>query len=268
MYYSGGSSEYSWSQIGQQLATGTINATLPYRVVSIKKKIRPFYRLKIYVNDLNGGTDSDHLDAKLKLEEQEQYNQLILSDIVDEQKKSLLFTKELWKKERLKQLYNNAIRSNNTIIDKYKNGEKVFFDAGFDLFTPSYYVFDDLDNTTHKIDHCINCSMERVDTDENGIESTNPVGYYLYPRSSTGTKTPLSLANSTGIIDSGYRGNIISAFYKSRSHDTFVVSLFQRLVQICPPDLTYPMEVVLVSSEDELGNGGARGQGGFGSTGS
>jgi hypothetical protein len=37
------------------------------------------------------------------------------------------------------------------------------------------------------------------------------VPFYLYPRSSI-SKTPLMLANHTGIIDSGYRGNLIGAF--------------------------------------------------------
>ena len=39
-----------------------------------------------------------------------------------------------------------------------------------------------------------------------------PCGYYLYPRSSTGSKTPLRLSNSIGVIDSGYRGNLIACF--------------------------------------------------------
>ena len=34
------------------------------------------------------------------------------------------------------------------------------------------------------------------------------VSYYLYPRSSI-IKTPLRMSNSVGIIDAGYRGNII-----------------------------------------------------------
>ena len=33
--------------------------------------------------------------------------------------------------------------------------------------------------------------------------------YYLYPRSSI-SKTPLRMSNSTGIIDAGYRGEIIA----------------------------------------------------------
>jgi dUTP pyrophosphatase len=91
------------------------------------------------------------------------------------------------------------------------------------------------------------------------------VGYYLYPRSSTGTKTPLRLANSVGIIDSGYRGNIISVF-DNWKNSTYVVEKYNRLVQICPPDLSYPMSVTMVENDDTLGRT-ERGEGGFGSTG-
>ena len=42
------------------------------------------------------------------------------------------------------------------------------------------------------------------------LNNDKNIGYYLYPRSSI-SKTPLILANSVGIIDSGYRGNIKAA---------------------------------------------------------
>jgi dUTP pyrophosphatase len=89
------------------------------------------------------------------------------------------------------------------------------------------------------------------------------VGYFLYPRSSTGTKTPLRLANSIGIIDSGYRGNYIAAFDNVRI-ESFQIEQAQRLVQICSPNLTYPLRVELV---EELDMDTVRGEGGFGSTG-
>jgi dUTP pyrophosphatase len=94
------------------------------------------------------------------------------------------------------------------------------------------------------------------------IKYSMPVGYFLYPRSSTGTKTPLRLANSIGLIDAGYRGNYIAAFDNIRAPD-FKVERGQQLVQICPPNVTYPLRVELVSELDET----VRGAGGFGSTG-
>jgi dUTP pyrophosphatase len=75
------------------------------------------------------------------------------------------------------------------------------------------------------------------------------------------------LANSIGIIDAGYRGNYIAAFDNIRPQ-AFTVEKGQRLVQICPPNLTYPLRVELV---DDLDFASAmqteRGAGGFGSTG-
>ena len=85
-----------------------------------------------------------------------------------------------------------------------------------------------------------------------------PIAYYLYPRSSV-VKTGFRLANSVGIIDSGYRGNLM-AYFDVIKNDRIEVN--QRLVQICAPDLK-PFKVELVDSLDET----ERGHGGFGSTG-
>jgi len=83
----------------------------------------------------------------------------------------------------------------------------------------------------------------------------------LYPRSSI-SKTPLRLANSIGIIDSGYRGNIMAAV-DNISDEPYQVQKGQRLFQICGRYLE-PIELQLVEelSDTERGNGG------FGSTGS
>lgn len=85
-----------------------------------------------------------------------------------------------------------------------------------------------------------------------------PIGYYLYARSSV-VKTGFRLANSVGIIDSGYRGNLMAYFDVVKNDN---VEVYQRLVQICAPDLR-PFKVEIVDSLDET----ERGQGGFGSTG-
>lgn len=89
-----------------------------------------------------------------------------------------------------------------------------------------------------------------------------PVSFYLYPRSSLATKTPLRLANSVGIIDSGYRGELIAVVDNIDRENDFVIEKGTRLFQLCGPDLgiIYP-EVV-----EELDKT-SRGTGGFGSTG-
>ena len=91
------------------------------------------------------------------------------------------------------------------------------------------------------------------------------VGYYLYARSSTGKTTPLRMANSLGIIDSGYRGNIKVCVDNIYRNDFSIVK-GERYFQICPPSLEYPIKVVVVDSVDKLGYT-TRGAGGFGSTG-
>lgn len=135
-------------------------------------------------------------------------------------------------------------------------------DAGFDLFVPPVFELVVNGRTTHKLDHQVKASMTWIYKDGN----EKCVGYYLYPRSSTGTKTPLRLANSVGIIDAGYRGPLIAAF-DNWSDEPYEIQEGQRLVQVCPPDLSnYPLYVSLVESETELGLT-ERGEKGFGSSG-
>ena len=180
--------------------------------------------------------------------------------------------------QELRAKYEEARDAHNAQVLPSISGHPDEFDAGFDLFIPRACVSVESGQTC-KIDHKVRCSMQKVEHGTQvrvGVKHGNlsiapppgsafPVGYYLYPRSSTGTKTPLRLANSVGIIDSGYRGNIIAAF-DNRSDDTFSLGKFQRVVQLCPPDLTYPLYVVLVDSAEELGIT-TRADGGFGSTG-
>ena len=149
----------------------------------------------------------------------------------------------------------------------YKEEAKIFNrrqthpNAGFDLFCPEEIKVYGL--TTEKINQGVKGAMEFFDPKVDYGEG-KPVGYFMYPRSSTGSKTPLRLANSIGVIDSGYRGNYIAVF-DNWKQDSFKVEIYQRLVQICPPNITYPMKVNIV---DDLGEPTARGEGGFGSTGS
>jgi dUTP pyrophosphatase len=89
-----------------------------------------------------------------------------------------------------------------------------------------------------------------------------PCGYFMFPRSSI-SKTPLILANHTGIIDAGYRGFLIGAF-RNLMGEEHIVEENTRLLQVCHPSLC-PIYVVL-SQEEELSST-VRAEGGFGSTG-
>ena len=66
------------------------------------------------------------------------------------------------------------------------------------------------------------------------ISGCNGLAYQLYPRSSL-SKYPIMLANHVGIIDAGYRGNLIAAFRSFQ--DDFKIEKGIRLVQICHPTL-------------------------------
>tara|TARA_Y100001958_G_scaffold86244_1_gene58556 strand:+ start:454 stop:1005 length:552 start_codon:yes stop_codon:yes gene_type:complete len=136
-------------------------------------------------------------------------------------------------------------------------------DSGFDLLVPSLS-----DNTItkdnhyqFKIDHKIIAVMHSP--------QNRPTGFTMHPRSSLGSKTPFRLANSTGIIDSGYRGHIISVFdinpqFFSTNTQSFIINPNDKFVQICAPDLS-PIHVTLTNSHPKL-HETHRGTGGFGST--
>ena len=80
------------------------------------------------------------------------------------------------------------------------------------------------------------------------------------PRSSI-SKTPIRLCNSVGLIDAGYRGEIMAAVDNIKQED-YTISVGQRLFQIVAMDGS-PLSFELV---DELSST-SRGAGGFGSTG-
>ena len=89
-----------------------------------------------------------------------------------------------------------------------------------------------------------------------------PMPFYLYPRSSI-SKTPMRMCNSVGIIDSGYRGELI-AMVDAVKDQEFIIKKGERYFQICMGDLT-PFYVDFVDSLENLGFT-ERGSGGFGST--
>lgn len=93
------------------------------------------------------------------------------------------------------------------------------------------------------------------------MEAIQGCGFYLYPRSSTGSKTPLRLSNSVGIIDPGYRGPL-TAIIDNVSNKSFVIKKGERYFQVCAPNL----EVIEFELVKELSDS-TRGSRGFGSTG-
>lgn len=128
---------------------------------------------------------------------------------------------------------------------------KTHQDSGFDLFCAADQKCQGR-SIMNKVGLGVACAMEK-----NGV----PCAYYLYPRSSI-SKTGLRLANSVGIIDSGYRGEL-TAFVDNVYESVWPIENGVRLFQICTPDLSPFAGVELVDDLDET----SRGSGGFGSTG-
>ena len=178
----------------------------------------------------------------------------------------------------VRQTYLDNAAKHNALVESYIFGfsdpsaNEFTFNAGFDLLCPSKIIVTD-NHENIMLDHKIKTCMKR---------NNNYVGFYLYMRSSTASKTPLRLANNVGIIDSGYRGNIKALFdIKSLKNKNKLIDLTpvssnilefelnenDRFVQICPPILDYPMKIIIVDNISDLGNKTNRGEGGFGSTG-
>jgi len=148
-------------------------------------------------------------------------------------------------------------------------------DSGFDLFIPfdySEYEYGYTDNrlspVTFRAPLGIKCSMSRFNA---VYKKSSATGYYLYPRSSI-VKTPFRLSNSVGIIDSGYRGEIMAVVDNIDAVNNDIKTCLNkymppmsRMFQICSPTLE-PFMIKIVDSEEKLGLT-ERGSGGFGSTG-
>ncbi|ANS04316.1 dUTP diphosphatase [uncultured Mediterranean phage] len=146
------------------------------------------------------------------------------------------------------------IVSDNALY-KDNNGGAEFPDAGVDLYFPKDITIPA--GETVKIDLEIQCAAFHCGT---GAAPLRPCSFFLYPRSSI-VKTPLRLANSAGIIDSGYRGNIMAVVDNIKDYD-YTVKKDQRLFQLCAPNL----QEICVRVVETLGET-PRGKGGFGSTG-
>lgn len=119
-------------------------------------------------------------------------------------------------------------------------------DAGLDLFVIEDITFQP--GETKPIKLGIQCEPE------------DGKAYYLIPRSSI-SKTPLRQANSIGLIDGGYRGEIM-AMCDNIKTEPYTAKVGDRLFQLVAIDgspIQYELRHELTSS--------TRGEGGFGSTG-
>ena len=156
----------------------------------------------------------------------------------------------------------NTLRMFYTVRAEEHNERVVndrYADSGFDLAVPIQLNLQK--HWGNKIPLGIHTSMWTQYEDDVNV----PQAYYLCPRSSI-SKTPMRLSNSVGIIDRGYRGEIMAVVdVIDHNKIPYELNAIDRHFQICHPSLN-PFKVVIVNSKEELGITN-RGDGGFGSTG-
>ena len=150
-------------------------------------------------------------------------------------------------------LYKQNIEAHNT-----KQYTDPYPDAGFDLLVTKEYWFEE-EFATQFIDFGVKTEMLYW------YGSYCQTAFDMVPRSSI-SKTPLMMANHIGIIDSGYRGNLIGAFRNMRNPDdsVYFITAKTRIAQVCHPSRC-PIYVLIVNESDLSST--SRGAGGFGSTG-
>lgn len=134
----------------------------------------------------------------------------------------------------------------------------LYADSGFDIMLPEDVTFED-ENSTF-VDFGIKAEMIYCEVDYDYALSSP---FLLHPRSSI-SKSPLMLSNHTGVIDAGYRGQIIGAFRNLDTQRACKVDMDTRLLQICHPSLC-PIFILFVEEADLSKT--ERDTGGFGSTG-
>lgn len=147
--------------------------------------------------------------------------------------------------EELVELYKKHVENHNfsVVNDHYPN-------CGFDLFIPREKFFD-MEMLTSMINLEIKTEMIYRDKYNDIYE---PCAFYIFPKSLM-SKTPLLLANHTGIIESGFRGWIQAAFrwFHIEAESLipeYILEKNTRLLQICHPTLC-PILVEMVS-ENQL----------------
>ena len=112
------------------------------------------------------------------------------------------------------------------------------------------------------------CDRHEVGPGERAVIPTGlaveiPAGYagFVLPRSGLAARHGITLLNAPGLIDSGYRGEVLVVFHNTDANDTFVVEPGMRIAQLvvmAVPELQLVEQAELAHSE--------RGERGFGSS--
>ena len=131
------------------------------------------------------------------------------------------------------------------------------------LKTPEYAHIGDAGLDLYSALDCILRPYERRKV-PTGIKIAIPDGYagFVQPKSGLAIKSGLSLVNTPGLIDSGYRGEVCAILINLDPEKEFVIKHGDKICQL----VIQKVEDVEIEITDELENT-SRGEGGFGSTG-
>ena len=175
--------------------------------------------------------------------------------------------------KHLTESYKKLIRKHNINMMNCR-----FYDSGFDILTHNECVnLEFKPNDVNLVPLGIKCACFKFDIAVNPDKipiyriisesikrrrgtSARPSPFMLLPRSSM-WKSGFLLANSKGVIDSGYRGFLRAPMFCFKENS--IMKYQNRYLQICMPS----MERFIIKVVDELKTDTQRGYGGFGSTG-
>jgi dUTPase len=133
--------------------------------------------------------------------------------------------------------------------------------AGFDVYAAANMH---IEQTPQLIPFGIICRLVKVEHMPHGTSNDyvkTDSHFWLLPRSSI-FKSGLLMANSAGVIDKSYRGELKAPVWSMTGNSD--VKHGERLFQIVAPDMGWIRHVRMVES---IPSHGVRGAGGFGSTG-
>ena len=112
----------------------------------------------------------------------------------------------------------------------------------------------------------INCELRPFERKKipTGIKISIPQGYagFIQPRSGLAAKYGISIVNTPGLIDSGYRGEVCAILINLDPKNTFKIKKGDKICQL----VIHKVEEVNLEIVEDLGKT-SRGEGGFGSTG-
>lgn len=136
-------------------------------------------------------------------------------------------------------------------------------DTGLDIFCPEDKIIP-AGSISFKIPLGIKISCKMIESSMNNEIIMKPSSIELWPRSSCGSKTPLRLSNSIGLIDRQYRGEIM-AIVDNISQEDYRIQKGDRLFQLVAPG-HLPIYYQILNELEQLDDT-ERGEKGFGSTG-